>query len=171
MAKFCANGHRMEDSWEICPYCQKTGFAGVAAGGAGAAKTRLETAPPPPPGRRRGFGASGRSKTVLLSEIRKAPVVGWFVAMSGEQKGDDFRVRDGQNLLGSSADCDIVIRDVTVSGHHASIRHKEERFILTDLDSTNGTFLNQGAESVAREDLKDNDTVRVGDVVLKFKCL
>ncbi|MGA2120308.1 MAG: FHA domain-containing protein, partial [Bryobacteraceae bacterium] len=63
------------------------------------------------------------------------------------------------------------IRDVTVSGHHASIRHKEERFILTDLDSTNGTFLNQSAESVAREDLKDNDTVRVGDVVLKFKCL
>ena len=167
MAKFCANGHQMEDSWEICPYCQKTGFAGVAAGGSAAAKTRLETAPPPPLA---GAPAGGR-KTVLLSEVRKAPVVGWFVAMSGEQKGDDFRVRDGQNLLGSSADCDIVIRDVTVSGHHASIRHKEERFILTDLDSTNGTFLNQGAESVAREDLKDNDTVRVGDVVLKFKCL
>jgi hypothetical protein len=102
---------------------------------------------------------------VLLSEVRKAPVVGWFVAMSGEQKGEDFRVRDGQNMLGSSPDCDIVIRDVTVSGHHASIRHKDLKFILTDLDSTNGTFLNQGAESVAREDLKDNDTVRVGDVV------
>jgi hypothetical protein len=151
----------MEDSWQICPYCQKTGFQGSAA--AEAAKTRLETAPPPIPG-------AGR-KTVLLSEMRKAPVVGWFVAMSGEQKGEDFRVRDGQNALGSAPDCDIVIRDVTVSGRHASIRHKDQKFILTDLDSTNGTFLNEGAESVAREDLKDNDTVRVGDVVLKFKCL
>ncbi|MGA2118562.1 MAG: FHA domain-containing protein, partial [Bryobacteraceae bacterium] len=137
----------MEDSWEICPYCQKTGFAGVAAGSAGAAKTRLETAPPPPVAA--GSAPAGGRKTVLLSEMRKAPVVGWFVAMSGEQKGEDFRVRDGQNILGSSPDCDIVIRDVTVSGHHASIRHKEERFILTDLDSTNGTFLNQSAESVA----------------------
>ena len=24
MAKFCSNGHQMEDSWEICPYCQRT---------------------------------------------------------------------------------------------------------------------------------------------------
>jgi pSer/pThr/pTyr-binding forkhead associated (FHA) protein len=116
-------------------------------------------------------GSGGGRKTVLLSELRKAPVVGWFVAMSGEQKGDDFRVRDGQNTLGSSADSDIVIRDVTVSGRHASIRHKDQKFVLTDLDSTNGTFLNEASESVAREDLKDNDTVRVGDVVLKFKCL
>lgn len=169
MAKFCANGHQMEDSWQICPYCQKTGFQ-AGAGGADAAKTRLETAPPPAlPG-----GASapaGGRKTVLLSEVRKAPVVGWFVAMSGEQKGDDFRVREGQNTLGSSPESDIVIRDVTVSGHHASIRHKDQKFILTDLDSTNGTFLNEISESVAREEIKDNDTVRVGDVVLKFKCL
>jgi hypothetical protein len=160
----------MEDSWQICPYCQKTGFQG-AGGGADAAKTRLETAPPPISGAGVSAGSGGGRKTVLLSELRKAPVVGWFVAMSGEQKGDDFRVRDGQNTLGSSADSDIVIRDVTVSGRHASIRHKDQKFVLTDLDSTNGTFLNEASESVAREDLKDNDTVRVGDVVLKFKCL
>jgi hypothetical protein len=174
MAKFCANGHQMEDSWQICPYCQKTGFQGSGGpGGSEPLKTRLETAGPPPlPGAAAAApaAAAGR-KTVLLSEVRKAPVVGWFVAMSGEQKGEDFRVRDGQNTLGSSPDSDIVIRDVTVSSHHASIRHKDLKFVLTDLDSTNGTFLNEGAESIAREDLKDNDTVRVGDVVLKFKCL
>jgi len=163
----------MEDSWQICPYCQKTGFQGSGPGAADAMKTRLETSVPPPlPGAAAASpaAAAGR-KTVLLSEVRKAPVVGWFVAMSGEQKGEDFRVRDGQNTLGSSPDSDIVIRDVTVSSHHASIRHKEQKFVMTDLDSTNGTFLNEGAESIAREDLKDNDTVRVGDVVLKFKCL
>ena len=171
MAKFCANGHQMEDSWQICPYCQKTGFQGGAGGGADAAKTRLETAPPPVPGPAAGSALAGGRKTVVLSEVRKAPVVGWFVALSGEQKGEDFRVRDGQNMLGSAPDCEIVIRDVTVSGHHASIRHKDLKFILTDLDSTNGTFLNDRAESVAREDLKDNDTVRVGDVGWKFKCL
>jgi hypothetical protein len=171
MAKFCSNGHQMEDSWQICPYCQKTGFQRSGGGGAESSKTRLETAPPPPAPTSTGAAPAGGRKTVLLSEVRKSPVVGWFVAMSGEQKGEDFRVRDGQNTLGSAADSDIVIRDPTVSSHHASIRHKDLRFILTDLDSTNGTFLNENTESVAREDLKDNDTVRVGDVILKFKCL
>ena len=171
MAKFCANGHQMEDTWQICPYCQKTGFQ-VGGGGSEMAKTRLESAPPPVPGAGGPVAVpAGGRKTVLVSEVRKAPVVGWFVAMSGEQKGEDFRVRDGQNTLGSAPDCDIVIRDATISGRHASIRHKDEKFILTDLDSTNGTFLNDGAESIAREDLKDNDKVRVGEVVLRFKCL
>src|SRR5574337_893265 len=67
MAKFCANGHQMEDSWEICPYCQKTGYVGTGLG-----KTRVESDPIAAP-------AGAARKTVLLSEKRKAPVVGWFV--------------------------------------------------------------------------------------------
>jgi len=169
MAKFCSNGHQMEDSWEVCPYCQKTGYAGVSSAGA-EAKTRMEgnpTAPAPagapaPPGPR---------KTVLLTEQRKAPVVGWFVALDGEQKGEDFRIRDGQNILGSGLDADIVIRDGTVSSRHASLRYKDHRFYLSDLDSTNGTFLNDAPESIAREEIRDNDVVRLGGISLKFKCL
>jgi hypothetical protein len=165
MAKFCSNGHQMEDSWEICPYCQRTGFQGGTV--PGAAKTRLETEnqPPPLPG-----GGAGR-KTVLLTEKRKPPVVGWFVAMSGDQKGDDFRVRDGQNVIGSAPECEIVLNDTAVSAKHASIRYKDHKFFITDLDSTNGTFLNEGAEPIAREELKDSDVIRIGDVSLKFKCL
>ena len=168
MAKFCSNGHQMEDTWDICPYCQRTGYAGLTNPSA-AAKTRLEgapdpAAPPPPP-------PAGPRKTVLLTEQRKAPVVGWFVALDGEQKGEDFRIRDGQNILGSGADADIVIRDGTVSSRHASLRYKDQKFVLTDLDSTNGTFLNDGPVPIAREDLRDNDVVRIGAISLKFKCL
>src|SRR5207247_2326586 len=107
--------------------------------------------PPPPP--------AGPRKTVLLTEQKKAPVVGWFVAMDGDQKGEDFRIRDGQNVLGSGSEADIVIRDATVSGRHASLRYKDSRFYLTDLDSSNGTFLNNANESIAREELRDNDVV------------
>ncbi len=165
MAKFCANGHQMEDSWEVCPYCQKTGYAGAGLG-----KTRIVedtagatavTAPAAAPAR----------KTVLLSQKYKAPVVGWFVALDGQQKGEDFRVRDGQNTIGSDASCDIVLTDSTISAKHASLRYKEGKFILTDLDSSNGSYLNDKDESIAREELKDNDVVRFGDVRLKFKCL
>jgi hypothetical protein len=163
MAKFCSNGHQMEDSWEVCPYCQRTGFQG-AGGPAAAAKTRLESEPSNP-------APAAARKTVLLSEKRKAPVVGWLVAMSGDQKGEDFRLRDGQNLLGSAPDNEIVLRDSTISGKHASIRYKDQKFFVTDLDSTNGTYLNGDADPIAREELKDNDVLRVGDVTLKFKCL
>ena len=159
MAKFCANGHPMEESWDVCPYCQKTAYAG-----AGLAKTRLEADSAKAP-------AAGARQTVLLSEKRKAPVVGWFVALSGEQEGEDFRVREGQNILGSDPSCDVVLANATISGKHASLRHKDGKFILTDLDSTNGSFLNEGADPIAREELKDNDTIRLGEVKLKFKSL
>ena len=168
MAKFCANGHQMEDSWTICPYCQKTGYQTPGVPPA-AAKTRLES-DPAPAAPVKDAPAAGR-KTVLLADKRKPPVVGWFVALTGEQKGEDFRIRDGQNIVGSAPDADIVIRDEAVSSKHASLRYKDQKFFITDLDSTNGTFVNDGTEPVAREELKDNDIVRIGDVTLKFKCL
>ena len=158
MAKFCANGHQMEDSWEICPYCQKTGYEGAGLG-----KTRLEPDPSAPPAHAKG--------TVVLSEKHKPPVIGWFVLLNGEKQGEDFRVREGQNILGSDSGCDVVIADPTVSNKHASLRYKDGKFILTDLDSTNGTFLNEGTDPIAREEIKDNDMVRLGELKLKFKCL
>jgi len=97
--------------------------------------------------------------------------VGWLVAMSGTQKGEDFRVRDGQNILGSAPEADVHLSDPTVSGKHASLRYKDGKFFLIDLDSSNGTYLNDGTESVAREELHDNDVIRAGEMLLKFKCL
>jgi hypothetical protein len=168
MSKFCANGHQMEDSWEICPFCQKTGYAVAAP--PPLAKTRIDTGPAA--GMPMGGGApAGPRKTVLISDQKRSPVVGWLVAMSGEQKGQDFRVHDGQNILGSAPESDIHLTDATVSGKHASLRHKDNKFYLVDLDSSNGTFLNNGSESIAREELHDNDTIRVGELTLKFKCL
>ncbi len=163
MAKFCANGHQMEDSWEVCPYCQKTGYAGAGLGKTRIEETGTATATAP--------AAAGARKTVLLSQKYKAPVVGWFVALDGQQKGEDFRLREGQNTVGSDSSCDIVLTDPTISAKHASLRYKEGKFILTDLDSSNGSYLNDNNESIAREELKDNDVIRFGDVRLKFKCL
>jgi hypothetical protein len=165
MAKFCANGHQMEDSWDVCPYCQRTGFQTAGGGSPGAAKTRLEGVAQHDP------SASAGRKTVLLTDKHKPPVVGWLVALTGEQKGEDFRIRDGQNTIGSAPDADIVLRDTAISGKHASLRYKDHKFFLTDLDSSNGTFLNDQTEPMAREELKDNDIIRLGEVSLKFKCL
>jgi pSer/pThr/pTyr-binding forkhead associated (FHA) protein len=111
-------------------------------------------------------------KTVLLSDVaRKTALVGWLVAMDGDQKGEDFRLRDGQNTLGSAPDSDIVLHDQTISAKHASVRYKDGKFFLSDLDSSNGTFVNGLEECVARVELKDSDMLRVGAVTLKFRAL
>lgn len=160
MAKFCAKGHQMEDSWEICPTCTTTGYQ--VSGSGATAKTRLESDLPKDQ-------APGGRRTVLISEKRKAPVVGWFVAMSGDQKGEDFKLREGKNIVGGSPENQVVLRDSTVSGQHASLRCEDGKFILTDLDSSNKTYVNE--KKIAQEELKDNDMVRFGEVVVKFKCL
>jgi hypothetical protein len=165
MAKFCANGHQMEDSWEVCPYCQRTGYQ--SAGPSANLKTRLESEA----GSREGSAPAAGRKTVLLADKRKPPVVGWFVALTGEQKGEDFRIREGQNTIGSAPDADIILRDTAISGKHASLRYKDQKFTITDLDSSNGTFLNERTDPIAREELRDNDVIRIGEVSLKFKCL
>jgi hypothetical protein len=160
----------MEDSWELCPYCQRTGYQsprGTDSGG----KTRLEVDPILQTRSSAPVPAVPR-KTVLLSEVaRKTALVGWLVAMDGDQKGEDFRLRDGQNTLGSAPDSDIVLHDRTVSAKHASVRHKDGKFFLSDLDSSNGTFVNGLDESVARVELHDGDMLRAGAVTLKFKAL
>ena len=167
MPKFCNNGHQMEDTWEICPYCQRTGYQ-AGGGSAGPLKTRLEAETQPAIV----TGPAAARKTVLLADQRtRGALVGWLVALNSDQRGEDFRLREGQNIIGTAGDADIILKDSSVSGRHASIRYRDQKFLLTDLDSLNGTFVNEEREAAARAELKDSDVVRIGGVSLKFKAL
>ena len=105
----------------------------------------------------------------MLTDERTQDVVGWVVPMSGAQRGQDFRLVTGKNIAGTSADCDIVLTDAYMSGRHATIRHEDESFMLIDLDSTNGTYVND--KRIAKQEIFDNDTLRFGKVELRFKSL
>jgi len=72
-------------------------------------------------------------------------------------------------VLGTAADSEIVLTDAYMSARHAVIRHEDGNFMLVDLDSTNGTFVNDAR--VSKEELIDNDRIRVGKTDLKFKSL
>jgi hypothetical protein len=171
MPKFCNNGHQMEDSWDLCPYCQRTGYQSPRSADSAGGKTRLEVDKVMEP-RSAAPASIVPRKTVLLSDVaRKTALVGWLVAMDGDQKGEDFRLRDGQNTVGSAPDSDVVLNDQTVSAKHASIRYKDGNFFLSDLDSSNGTFINGLEECIARVEINDSDMLRLGAVTLKFKAL
>ncbi len=119
-----------------------------------------------------GFEPSEATVAIDLNAISAQmfqPVVGWVVVLSGELRGRDFRLVDGKNNVGTAADCDIVLTDPYLSSHHAVIRHENGEFTLVDLDSTNGTYVND--RRCSREDLIDNDKIRFGRTELKFKSL
>ena len=119
--------------------------------------------------------SANAKKTRLVFEDKKLPVAGWLVALTGKYKGEDFKIREGKTSIGSDPSNDVVLTEDYISTRHATIKFVEkdgERiFILTDLDSSNGTFLNDSEEPIAREELVDNDTVTFGQTRMKFKCL
>ncbi|NNJ10804.1 DUF3662 domain-containing protein [Chloroflexales bacterium ZM16-3] len=69
--------------------------------------------------------------------------------------------------IGRGLGNDIILEDTRVSRHHAQLRYKARRFWLTDLNSTNGTFIN-GAR-VNETALRDGDVVSLGGLELTFK--
>ena len=105
----------------------------------------------------------------VMEEDQPRMCVGWLVAMNGAQKGQDFRIVDGKNMIGTAADADIVLTDQYMSSRHAVLRHEDGQYILVDLDSTNGTYVND--TRCQKEELIDNDRVRLGRTELWLKAL
>lgn len=61
---------------------------------------------------------------------------------------------------------DIILDDGKVSSRHAEIHRKGSKFVLIDLKSTNGTFVNR--QTVGEADLQDQDVIEVGLSTLCF---
>jgi len=90
-----------------------------------------------------------------------------LVLYSGEDPGRRFTIDGERLLIGRAADAGAQIDNPAISRHHAEARQDGQQVLLRDLDSANGTFVNdrrlQGVVT-----LKDGDLVRVGDLLLKF---
>lgn len=104
-----------------------------------------------------------------MTEHEEQEVVGFVYFMTGPQSGQIAKVYAGRNSLGTSGECSLVLEGESISAKHASIRYEDERYLLRDLDSRNGTFVN--GEEIAAHDLEENDVIVVGDAKLKFKKL
>ena len=76
-----------------------------------------------------------------------------------------------QTTIGRAAANDVALPDVEkrVSGRHARIDRSGGKFLLVDLGSTNGTFLNdRKLEPHVGVELKDGDRIAIGNYVLRF---
>lgn len=62
--------------------------------------------------------------------------------------------------IGRKAGNDVIIEDKAVSGKHCEITYENGAVFITDLDSTNGTFVND--EPVVRCEIETGDTIIIG---------
>src|SRR5271157_3980990 len=74
--------------------------------------------------------------------------------------------------IGSRPDCDLVVNIPSVSGHHCRLTRDENGFVLEDLNSTNGTFVNgERIRGAVRVRLTAADTIHLGSHALAAERL
>ncbi len=69
-------------------------------------------------------------------------------------------------VIGRGTDCDIRINDGSVSRRHAQIDPVDGHYVVSDLQSTNGTYVNDVPAANVR--LQDGDYLRVGNCIYRF---
>src|SRR6266567_3444343 len=89
-----------------------------------------------------------------------------LTAISGRLKGNVFNIEDLPVVIGRETSATLCIADASVSRRHSQIEKDAEEFVIEDLDSLNGTFVND--VPVKRRKLKHGDRVRIGDSQLIF---
>ncbi|MEO6952173.1 MAG: FHA domain-containing protein [Polyangia bacterium] len=175
---------KLDARWELCPYC------GHGASEDGGEPQRQDGGPPrtqaldlgQPQGGynqgNQGYGnqpQGGKPRTMALdigSVQSQAPqrgesrLVAWLIALEGPQGGQLLELR-ARSIVGTAPDCDVVVKDGSISGRHAEFSAQGGVYRVSDLGSTNGTFVNE--KRVQNAELVDGDTLRLGRTPFKFK--
>jgi pSer/pThr/pTyr-binding forkhead associated (FHA) protein len=71
-------------------------------------------------------------------------------------------------VFGRSAQCDIPVADDNTSRQHCQIRKWAGKYVVEDLQSKNGTYVN-GSKVVKEHALADGDLITIGDTTILFK--
>ena len=73
----------------------------------------------------------------------------------------------GELLIGRGSSCDLLVDDMLASRTHARVTVTEEAVLLTDLDSTNGVYLNE-IRLLRPTPLRDGDRILIGGMEMSF---
>ena len=92
-----------------------------------------------------------------------------LVVHGGAKDGETVTVEKDTVVMGRLPDSDVFVDEPAVSRKHAEIVRSEEGYLLRDLKSTNGTFVNSGRLEAAGEQLlRDGDEIRLGNGDISF---
>lgn len=89
-----------------------------------------------------------------------SPHTALLVSVRGPNLGARFLLDKEVVTVGRHPESDIFLDDITVSRRHAEFRRTEDTYLVTDVGSLNGTYVN-GTRS-EQQTLANGDTVQVG---------
>jgi hypothetical protein len=115
---------------------------------------------------------AGPMKTVMIGaggDQDGFPIVGWIVAMNGQDAYKTQRLKPGLTKIGTAPPADIVVNDGFMSTEHCQITCSPAGFTLIDPGSTNGCYVND--RKVQKHELVDNDMITLGKTNFKFKSI
>jgi serine/threonine protein phosphatase PrpC len=95
-------------------------------------------------------------------------VLGWLVFLDDPHKGLVVSL-EASTVVGADRGCKVVLTEDFISSRHAEILRTQHGYLLRDLGSTNGTFINN-VKVVDPHGLVDGDRVRMGRTEMIFKC-
>ena len=88
-----------------------------------------------------------------------------LVAVAGKLRGQEFTLKNGENVLGRSEEHELVLPVDGISKNHFSVTVTDDSAFLKDLDSSNGTFLN--GKLVKNGTIKNGDKIALPDLILQ----
>ena len=195
--KQCPNGHYYQG--ETCPYCRTGNSSNTSSATeifiSGAETDRTQTThssassgdtttfvdTPISPGKRpTNRTVFGDEETIPINQPSGTPVspkqprygrklVGWLVTYSHDELGNSYNLYEGRNIIGRDNDCSIIINDSRMSGKHAVLLYRANKYSLTDSQSSHGTFVNDEDIELEPRYLKDGDIIKMGTTIFKFR--
>ncbi len=88
------------------------------------------------------------------------------VVINGDDAGAAYPIK-GVISFGRAESNTVTVRDAKVSRQHAQIQQHGNEYVLVDLNSSNGTYVNN--ERIEEHVLSNGDEIRVGDCILQFQ--
>jgi two-component system cell cycle response regulator len=89
-------------------------------------------------------------------------------APTPESLGKRFVLDKDSITIGRDRENDIVLNSDSISRRHCRIEHRGARVFAADLDSTNGTFINDEPEPITDILLRRGDQIKIGDTIFKY---
>jgi diguanylate cyclase (GGDEF)-like protein len=103
----------------------------------------------------------------LVSTLRDACLI--FIYPTGSGIGQRHILGDNPIILGRGEDCDLRVVDNSVSRRHARIEPTNTGYYVLDMQSTNGTFVNDNSANDGNALLlHDGDYLRIGNCIFRF---
>lgn len=89
-----------------------------------------------------------------------------LIIVAGPEIGQEWAFKQDEVVMGRDEECELVMNDIAVSRRHARIALEGNHFVLHDLGSGNGTFLN--GVRINSEPLASGDEIVIGERTLRF---